>query len=354
MSGSSDGLSYSLAELAEIVGGQVHGASDLVISGVSDLRSASEGDISFVAGKDYLGELKTSGASAVVVPAGIEVDRPAIIVDRVELTFAQLLELYAPPTVHPSCGIHETAVVETAVDQTVAIGANAYVGPGTTIGRNTVIYPNVYVGPEVVIGCDCVIYSGTVIRERISIGERVIIHPNATIGSDGFGYNLVDGRHVKVRHIGTVVIEDDVELGACVCVDRAKTGATRIGAGTKVDNLVQIGHNVKIGRNSILVAQVGIGGSTVLGQYVVLGGKVGVRDHVTIGDGVRAAAYCAVSKDIPAKLTINGIPAIDHREHLRQQVHVRRLGQTNSELAELVKRVAELEQTVHNLKRSGT
>jgi len=344
---------YRLGELGTLVGGTVDGDNELAIHGVNDLGSAREGEISFVTADRYLDQLKRSSASAVVAGIGLKVDRPAIIVDRPELALAKLLVLFAPPLPTP-IGIHPTAVVDGMLSEHVAVGPNAVIGPRTRIGKNTVIHANVTIGPDTTIGSDCLVWPGVVIRERVTIADRVIIHPNATIGSDGFGYNLLNGRHEKIRHIGTVVIEDDVELGAGACVDRAKAGATVIGSGTKVDNLVQIGHNVKIGRNVILVGQVGISGSVTLGDYVVLAGKVGVRDHVNIGDKAQAAACCLVSKDVPSGLTVNGIPAIDNRDYLRQQVQVRRLPRLAEKLANLVRRINELEQTVHDLKRSGT
>ena len=341
---------YRLAELAKILAGTVQGDKELLITGVNDLTGAVEGDISFVTDAKYVKMLVESAASAVVAPPGLKVDRSAIIVARPDLAFARLLELFARPLPHPARGIHRTAVVECKLPASVAVGAYATIGADTVIGENTVIYPHVYIGPNVTIGDDCIIWPGAVIRERVSIGHRVILHPNVTIGGDGFGYNLVDGRHRKICHIGTVIIEDDVEIGAGSCVDRAKAGATVIGAGTKIDNLVQIAHNVKIGAHSIIVAQVGIAGSASLGQYVVLGGQAGVVDHISVGDGVVAAARCVLMKSIPPGLVVSGVPARDRREHLRQQAHVARLPKLVEKVAELTKRVAELEQTIHDLK----
>ncbi len=345
---------FTLKQLAELLNGRLAGPSDLMIRGVSDLAQAAEDQISFLSDKKYLILAAATRACAIVTSPEITLKKPMIVVEKPELAFAKLLEIFAPPLPHPAPGRHPSAVVETTLDPSVAVGANCFIGPYVQIGANTVIYPNVYIGPDVRIGNNCLIWPGVVIRERVVIGNRVIIHPNAAIGSDGFGYNLIQGKHTKISHIGTVVVEDDVEIGAGACIDRAKAGATLIGHGSKIDNLVQIGHNVKVGPNSILVAQVGIAGSTTLGAYVVLGGKVGVRDHITIGDQVQAAACSCISKDFPPGMVINGIPAIDNRDYLRQHAALRRLPELAGKVTELTKKINELEQTIHNLKRSGS
>jgi len=342
--------SATLAELAEYLGGQLVSPADgpTAISGVADLDTAQVGQISFVSDKTYLPKLAASAASAVVIAKDLAVDRPAIVVDRPDLAFAALLERFAPPLPHP-VGVHPSAIVDGTLAAGVGIGPNVVIGAGSTVGERTVIHANVTIGPNVTIGADCVLWPGVVIRERCRIGDRVTIHPNATLGADGFGYNLVAGTYKKIPHIGIVVIENDVEIGAGACIDRAKAGATVIGTGTKVDNLVQIGHNVRIGANVILVAQVGIAGSTTLGQYVVLGGKVGVRDHVNIGDKVQVAACSCISKDIDAGQVVGGTPAQDVREFYRQQAQVRRLPELTGKVSELAKQVHELKQAIHDL-----
>jgi len=344
----------SLGEIAARVGGTVTGDPSLRIRGVGDLWSAQAGDISFVADRTYVEALRQSGASAVLAPPGLAIDRPTVVVEKPELAFTQVLRLFAPPWPCPPPGVHPTAVVETDLPPSVAVGAHAYVGPRTRVGERTAIFANVFIGPDCQVGEDCVLWPGVVVRERTTIGRRVIIHPNATLGADGFGYQFTDGRHEKVPHLGTVTIEDDVEIGAGVCIDRAKAGKTVVGAGTKIDNLVQIGHNVKIGRNVILVAHVGIGGSTTLGDYVVLGGKVGVNDHVHLGDRMQAAACSCISKDIEPGLVVNGIPALEVREYMRQQALVRRLPKLQEKVAELTKQVHELKQPIHDLQTRRT
>ena len=342
---------FTLAQLAKYLNGKLEGPAELKITGVCDLSDATAEQISFVESSAYASALKKSQAGAVVVTPEIKPDRPAIIIDTPADAFIKLLDLFASETPKPPVGVHPSALIaeSASVDKSVSIGANCVIGHNTTIGKNCIIYPNVYIGDSVVIGDDCVIWPSVVIRENVKIGYRVIIHPNVTIGADGFGYHFADGKHVKIKHIGTVIIEDDVEIGASTCIDRAKAGATHIGAGTKIDNLVQIGHNVKIGKNSIIVSQVGIAGSTEIGSYVIIGGQVGIADHITIGDRVRAAAQAGITRNIPAGTDVRGYPAIDNRTWTRQHIKLRKLP---DKVDELTKRIDELEQSIHNKKRS--
>ncbi len=341
---------YRLSQLAAMVAGRLAGPADPVITGIADLATAQEGQISFVTTEKYLADLAASKATAVLVRPDMRVERPAIEVERPDLAWAALLDVFAPPLPHPQPGVHPSAVVETQLDPSVAVGAHACIGPRTRIGANTVIHPNVTIGPDVQIGRDGVIWPGVVIRERVTIGDRVIIHPNAAIGADGFGYNLIDGRHRKIAHIGTVVIEDDVEIGACSCVDRAKAGATVIGHGTKIDNQVQIAHNVRIGPHSVLAAQSGIAGSSTLGRYVVLAGKAGISDHLTVGDGVRGTAGCSICKSLPPGAVVSGLMAYDHRQYLRHHALVRRLPELAEKVQELSNELYELRQAIHDRK----
>ncbi len=343
-------ITYRLSELADRLGGRLDGDGDLLISGVNDLASSLKGEISFVTSGKYRDALATSAASAVVVPPDLKADRPSIVVDRPEVAFSVLLGVFAPPVARPEAGVHVRAVAETDLPPSVAVGANSYIGPRTTIGENTVIHPNVFIGSDVAIGSDCVIWPGTAIRERVTIGDRVIIHLNVSIGGDGFGYDFIDGKHVKIPHIGTVIIGNDVEIGCGTTIDRGKCGATRIGSGTKVDNLVQIAHNIKIGRNVILVAHVGIGGSATIGDYAVIGGNASVKDHVNLGNGVKVAAMGGVTKDIGPGLAVNGIPAYDSRQYLRDTALVRKLPQFVETMTRLDKQVDELKQAIHDLK----
>jgi UDP-3-O-[3-hydroxymyristoyl] glucosamine N-acyltransferase len=225
------------------------------------------------------------------------------------------------------------------VDPTAAIGPGVMIGARARVGAGSVLKAQVSLGRAAVVGRDCLLAEGVVLGARCILGNSVIVGPHSVIGWDGFGYYFADGRHHKIPHIGHVEIGDDVEIGACSCVDRAKFGATRIGAGTKIDNLVQIAHNVQIGRHCIIAAQVGIAGSTRLGDGVVLMGHVGVRDNITVGDGVTCAAYAAIAGDVERGQTIAGIPARDARETLR-------VIQAWPRLPDLLKRVRDLESRI--------
>jgi UDP-3-O-[3-hydroxymyristoyl] glucosamine N-acyltransferase len=227
-----------------------------------------------------------------------------------------------------------------------ALGANAYVGERSRVGARTVLHPGVYVGDDVTVGEDCQLFPNVVVRERITIGNRVTIHAGSVLGTDGFGYRWDGTRHAKIPQIGTIVVEDDVEIGSCVCIDRAKFSTTRVGRGTKIDNLVQIGHNVEIGPHCIIVGQAGLAGSSKLGTGVVLGGQVAVRDHVTIGDGAMAAATSGIAEDVPPKTVVSGTPALPHRQSLREQAALRRL-------PDLVVQVRKLQEEIEALKKGG-
>ncbi len=334
------------AALAERLGGRLSGARDVALSGVATIEEAGPGDVTWLADAKYAAELSATRAGAAIVAAGIEAASPCpqILVDDVELAVCEVLGLFAPPPPAVSAGVHPAAFVDaTASVEGAAIGPGVYVGARARVGAGTVLHPGVYVGPDSTIGRDCVLWPGVVVRERVRLGNRVLVHPNATIGADGFGYIFRSGVHRKLPQIGTVEIEDEVEIGANSTIDRAKTGVTRIGRGTKIDNLVQIGHNCTIGPHCIIVAQCGVAGSTVLGTGVVLAGQVGLTDHVRIGDGARVAAKSGVAVDVPAGAVYRGLPATEVHEYSRQQVGVRRLPKLLEQVRELTRRVERLE-----------
>jgi UDP-3-O-[3-hydroxymyristoyl] glucosamine N-acyltransferase len=338
----------SAARLAEWVGGSVRGDATRVIRRVSSLENAGPEDLSLLASNRHVHLFR--GTRAGVVLAHRKQKLPAttgptlVLVDDVDAAVGIVLERLAPPISHPPPGIDELA----RVDATAEVGAGAAIGPFVCIGAhvrigvNVRLHPGVVIGDDVTIGDDCQLFANVVVRERVSIGNRVIIHAGSVLGSDGFGYRWDGRQHAKVPQIGTVVIEDDVEIGSCVCIDRAKFAETRVGRGTKIDNLVQIAHNVVIGPHCLLVGQVGIAGSAKLGTGVVLGGGAGVRDHVTLGDGVMVAGRAGVASSVPARTQVSGMPALPHRQNLREQAALRRLPELLVQVKKLQEQVARL------------
>ncbi len=339
-------MAKTLGEIAEIVDGEVLGDADVVISGFSGIEEAQKGDLTFVANPKYFPMIKKTQAAAVIVPRDLRVDQPPTIrVENPSLAFARVVSSQTDDPRSRIEGIHPTALI----GQDVNLGADVRIGPysvisdGVRIGARTTICSHCYVGPKTMIGPDCLIYPQVTIRENISIGQHVIVHSGTVIGSDGFGFVRVADKHMKIPQIGTVVIEDNVEIGANVTIDRARFDKTVIGAGTKIDNLVQIAHNVRIGKNCIIVAQVGISGSTILEDDVILAGQAGLSGHITIGQGAVVAAQAGVSNSIPPHTTVWGFPAKPHMHAKRVNAHVQRLPQTIRMIADLKKRVGELE-----------
>jgi UDP-3-O-[3-hydroxymyristoyl] glucosamine N-acyltransferase len=321
-----------LSEISDLLGlSAPPGAGQIAILGVAALADAGADDLSLVSSEKYLGQLEQTKAAAVLVQRKVHLPsswtRPALVVDDVDLALTRVLPLFAPPIPQPEPGIHPSAQISSSaeVPGDAAIGPNVVVGNLARIGTGCVLHANVVIGEGVVMGADCRFFPNVVVRERVTIGARVTIHAGSMIGMDGFGYRWDGKQHVKVPHVGTVSIEDDVEIGSCVCIDRAKFGATRIGRGTKIDNLVQVAHNVQIGPHCIIVGQAGLAGSCRLGAGVIIGGQTGIRDHIQMGDGAMAAACSAVAEDVEAKTIVSGTPALPHRQSLREQGALRRL-----------------------------
>lgn len=332
-------MRFTVRALAERIGAQVEGDAEVAIIGVSSIEFAQEGDVVFAESPRYLRLAERCPASAVIVwREAPSIGKPLLRVDSPRQAFLQVLQLFAPKPQHPE-GIDLNAVISPDADiaDDVAIGAGCVIEAGVRIGRGSVLYPLCYIGREVQIGERCVLYPNVTLMHGVKLGDRVVVHSGTVIGADGFGYVTVDGVHRKVPHIGGVEIGDDVEIGANVCIDRAKTGMTRIGSGTKIDNLVHVGHNVQVGENCLLVAQVGIAGSSRLGKYVVLAGQVGVADHVTIGDGAIVLAQSGVAGDLAGGQRYFGSPAREHGKQLRLMAYANRL-------PELFERVKMLEQ----------
>jgi len=336
----------TLKEIATIVNGEIVGSSDIVITGVSGIKEAKEGDITFLANPKYLSLLEKTHASAVVTSREIQASsRPIIRTDNPSLAFTKIVTLMSPcEAVHPQ-GIHPSAVIgkHVSLGKDVALGPYVVIEENASIADKTIIYAGCFVGRQTQIGSGCLIYPHVSIRERITIGNRVIIHSGTVVGSDGFGFVTIDGRHHKIPQSGTVEIGDDVEIGANVTIDRARFDKTVIASGTKIDNLVQIAHNVVIGENSIIVAQVGISGSTVIGKGVTLAGQAGLVGHITIGDAAIVAAQAGVTKSVPANTLVSGYPAKPHDVAKRINACVQNLPKLYETVAELKKKIEDLE-----------
>ena len=320
-------------ELARMVDGELHGDGDIQITGVAELRSATRGQLTFIGDDRYASLWTASEASAALVGPDIELEpgsgRALLRVADADLAMARVLEHFAPAPPAPEPGVHRLAVVHdcATLGQGVRIGPHCFVGPGCVVGDGCVLHANVTVMDHARLGPATVLWPGVVIRERCTLGERCILHANVTIGADGFGYRpAADGTGlVKIPQIGTVAIADDVEIGAGTCIDRAKFDATTIGRGTKIDNLVQIGHNAHIGRHVIIAGSCGIAGSVTIGDGSVLGGMVAIRDHIVIGRGVRLTGAAQLMHDIPDGETWGGSPARPIREAVKQAQALKRL-----------------------------
>lgn len=336
-------MRYTLSEIAAIVGGTAVGDKSATIRGVSAVEECGAGDITLALDQRRLSIAHSRNPAAIIVPKDFEEQcqqsRSYIVSAEPKMTFLRTLELF-DPGVHVPDGVSTRATVCEGVSMGagVKIGPNAYIGPGSVIGAGTVVFSGVYIGAQVEIGEDCVLFPNCVVMDRCEIGNRVRLHSGCVIGADGFGYVFNGSHHVKMPQIGRVIIEDDVEVGANSCIDRSTTAATVVAEGTKIDNLVQVAHNVKVGKLCILVGQSGIAGSSELGELCVLGGQAGVSDHTTVGSRTTIMANSIAAGTINPDSTVSGVPARDHRSELRSKVAVRKL----PSLAERVERLERL------------
>lgn len=338
-------MTNTIKELAALVAGEICGDGDLVITGIGNIDNAKVGDIIFIDNPKYLAMALASGASAIVAPLGTVANKPLILVKHPKLAFAKIINQILPP-LKPPVGIDSSALVAATVQYGagISIGPQTIIEAGTTIGNNVQIGARAVIGANVEIGDDCIIDANVTIYHHVKIGNRVIIHAGTVIGSDGFGYVPANGRYHKFPQIGDVIIEDDVEIGSNSSIDRGALASTIIGQGTKIDNLVQIAHNVKIGKNCILAAQVGISGSAVLEDNVILGGQVGIADHVRIETGAIVGAQAGVptGKIIRRDTLVWGTPARPMAEFKRVYVHTQNLPTLKARLIELEQKVATL------------
>jgi len=336
----------TLEELSVLLSCPIRGKGKTVIHGISSLKNAGRGDLTFFSDKKLLPLLESTKAAAVILPPNTPFDRvPALVSESPYLTFIKAVSLFFSPY-RPPFGIHPTSVVSPSakIGKNVSIGALSHIGEDVEIGDHTVIFPMVTVYPDVKIGSGAVIHAQVCLREDIRIGNNVVIHSGTIIGSDGFGYlQGHKGEHVKIPQAGTVIIEDDVEIGANTCIDRASLEETVVKQGTKIDNLVQIAHNVEIGSGCILISQTGIAGSTRLGKRVITGGQVGISDHLTIGDHVIAAAGTGISKSLPDGSFVAGRPHLDIQDWRKACASIPHLYELIRDFRKLKKRVGELE-----------
>jgi UDP-3-O-[3-hydroxymyristoyl] glucosamine N-acyltransferase len=341
-------MEKTLKELAELVACEVYGNGSILIKGVAPLESAAEGDITFITSPKYAHLLKTTAASAVIAPPEIKVENKDLIVSRnPQLAYAKILTLFNSRP-YMAKGVDKRAYIgrKPKISDTVSIYPFAYIGDCVEIGERTVIHPGAFIGNGCIIGNDVVIYPNTTIMDRCIVGNRVIIHAGVVIGADGFGFARDGKRHYKIPQTGIVQIDDDVEIGANTTVDRAAFDRTWIKKGTKIDNLVQVAHNVVIGEDSIIVAQVGIAGSSVLGANVVIGGQAAVVDHVKIGNNVMIGGQSGVASDVNDNQVVSGSPAIPHRDWLKASLVFSHLPEMRKTIKELEKKVEELEAKV--------
>jgi len=337
-----------LRELAKQLDAELIGDGDVMITGAAGLEFAGPGDITFLAKKSLESKLADCRAAALIVGPDLEPDRPALRVDDPYAVFVQLLRRLEPDPdrIFPP-GVHPTAVVDPTADVAgaAAIGPYAVVGAGCVLGAGTRLGPHVVLGPDVAVGRDCRLHAHVVVREGCELGDRVVLHAGCIVGTDGFGYLSGPEGLVKVPQVGRVVIGDDAELGAGTCVDRATAGETVIGPGTKLDNLVQVGHNVTIGAHCAISAQTGVSGSCRIGDRVTMGGQVGLADHLNVGDGVKVGAKSGLHRDVPDGGMVFGYPALDARESFRIAGALRKL-------PDVVRKLARLEDEVRALREA--
>jgi len=343
-------MEKTLKELADLVGGEVAGNASILIKGVAPLESAAEGDITFITSPKYAHLLKTTAASAVIAPPEMKVEDKDLIVSRnPQLAHAKILTLFNSRP-YMAKGIDKRAYIgrRPKISNTVNIYPFAYIGDDVEIGERTVVHPGAFVGNGCIIGSDVAIYPNTTIMDRCLVGNRVIIHAGVVIGADGFGFARDGKRHYKIPQTGIVQIDDDVEIGANTTIDKAASEKTWIKRGTKIDNLVQVAHNVVIGEDSIIVAQAGIAGSSILGSNVVLGGQVAVVDHVKLGNNVMVGGQSGVTSDVNENQVVSGTPAIPHRDWLKASLVFSHLPDMRKMIKELEKKVEELEAKVNS------
>ena len=337
-------MKRTLGELAALLHGELKGPADLMIEGIAALESATPREITFIAQRRYARLAGASQAGAfIVAPDLADLARPLIIVDHPYLAYARVAALLAPPR-RRWPGVSDRACLgrDPQLGREVSIAPLVFIGDGVRLGDGVTIMPGCFLGDEVHLGAGTLLHPNVTILERCRLGERCIIHSGTVIGADGFGFVPTAEGNEKIPQLGTVVIEDDVEIGANCAIDRGALGETRIGRGVKIDNLVHLAHNVVVGEHSLLVAQVGVSGSTKLGRRVILAGQVGLTGHIEVGDGVRVGAQSGVHHSVPAGQTVTGSPALPHKDWLQVMSHLPKLPDLYKRLKGLEKQLSEL------------
>lgn len=343
-------MEFSANQIAALANGTVDGDGDVKINTIAKIEEGHSGAISFLSNPKYFHYIYTTGSSAVIVSRDFELEHPVkptlIRVDDPYATVAHLLQMVQQMTTPQLTGVEEPVYVAEGVDipDDAYIGAFAYIGKGARLGKGVKIYPQAYIGQGCVIGDNTVIYSGVKIYHGCKVGSRCIIHSGAVIGADGFGFAPTANGYDKIPQIGNVEIADDVEIGANTTVDRAMMGSTRIGHGTKLDNLIQIAHNCQVGENTVFAAQAGVAGSTKVGSWCMIGGQVGLAGHITVGDKAQIAAQSGTQKNVAPGARIFGTPAMSLIDYGRQANAIK-------DLPELYRRVRDLQKTIENLKQ---
>lgn len=355
---------YTLEELAIKTESTLVGDPTYIISGIDELSQATSRDVSFLSNRKYIPELKTTQAGAICIDECFSLliedssDKNFLVSRNPSLTFQTILSLFVSDTNNQSgfTGIHPTAIIHptASIHSDVSIGPYTVIDQNVSIGSHTIIYPNVYIGSGTKIGSNCTLHSGVVIREKVIIGHRVILQPGAIVGSCGFGYlTCKNSIHKKLEQLGTVIIEDDVEIGAGTTIDRARFKSTYLKSGTKIDNLVQVGHNVTIGENNLIVAQVGIAGSSKTGSNVVIGGQVGIVGHVTIADNVAIGSQSGVHRSVTeAGSKLGGSPAISLSKWRRNIIHCNKISDYIHTIQQLEKQILDLKKKISNCELS--
>lgn len=351
----------TVADIAAMLDAEIVGNAQTLVTGVAGLDSAVPGAILFIENEKRLAEAQSSDAAAIIVPSAVAAKvrralrqggKPALLTGNPRLAFAKVME-YFQPLVTPEEGIHPTAIIEpdAHIGEGVTIREFCYIGHHVHIGNGTVVYPHCVIGDGGQIGDDCILYPNVVINHHVHIGQRVRIHSGSVLGGDGFGYVMDGGKHYKVPQVGTVIIEDDVEIGANVCIDRATIGATRVGSGTKIDNLVQIAHNVQVGKDCILCGQVGLSGSVVVEDNVVMAGQIGVANHMKIGKGATIGAKSGIMTNVEGGAFMLGSPAVPQRDFMKREAVNRKLPEAMRSLRALEKQVKAMQAQLDELKK---